>query len=166
MEVVIINTKDYLSQLKNIDKRIKYLLKEADRWHDIATSTSGASLDSVKVQTTPNPDRIGEVVSKIVDYQRKCLELANEKVELRHTIIEQINSLGGKQNDTYCNILYGFYVEKKQFGELAGDNSMSYSQTRRYYNAAIRKFEEMFGSLYLDAESIAKKSKMAKNEQK
>lgn len=143
-------TKEYLSQLKNIDNRIKDLLKEADKWFDIATSTGNTDLSAVKVQTSPNPDRIGDLVSKVVDYQERCKQLANEKIELKHKITEQISGINGIEGELYYNLLYGYYVDRKDFNKLAVENGYSYRQIRNKYNKALEEFKKMYGTQYID----------------
>ena len=143
------DTKTYLNQLKNIDNRIKDLLKEAERWYDIATSTSGGDLTAPKVQTSPNPDRIGKVVGKVVDYQNACVKLAEEKAELKHQIIEQIKGLEGVDGEIHYNILYGFYVEKKNMNTIAVENGYSYRRIMSLFNTALFEFEKRYGETYL-----------------
>lgn len=157
------DTRSYLSQLKNIDNRIKDLLKEAERWYDIATSTGSHDFTKPKVQTSPSGDKIGDVVAKIVDYQDTCIRLANEKTELKHTIIEQIKSLKGA-DEAHYNLLYGYYVDKKRFSELSVENNYSDSQTRRLFNSGLSKFEKMYGTQYLDVELEENMAKMNGNE--
>jgi len=142
------NTETYLSQLKNIDNRIKDLLKEADKWFDIATSTGGVDYSQDRVQTSPNPDRIGDLVSKVVDYQERCKRLAAEKIELKHDIIEQICTLNN--NEMTYNILYGRYVENKTLNRLAVENEYSYRRIKGLHKKAIDEFEKAYGKLYLD----------------
>lgn len=143
-------TKEYLSQLKNIDNRIKDLLKEADRWFDIATSNGSIDYAQDKVQTSPNPDRIGDLVGKVVDYQERCKRLANEKIELKHKITEQIRGIHGIEGELYYNLLYGYYVDRKDFNKLAVENGYSYRQIRNKYNKALDEFKKMYGTQYVD----------------
>lgn len=145
-------TEAYLSQLKNIDNRIKDLIKEADKWFDIATSTGSVDYTQDRVQSSPNPDRIGDLVSKVVDYQEKCKLLAAQKIELKHTIIEQICSLQGERYEMTYNILYGKFVENKSLNRLAVENEYSYRRIKGLYKKAIEDFESKFGKLYLDVD--------------
>jgi len=149
-------TEEYLSQLKNIDNRIKDLMKEADKWFDIATSTGGIDYSADKVQTSPKPDRIGDLVGKVVDYQERCKRLAADKIELKHTIIEQIRSLSGEE--MYYNILYGRYVENKSLNRLAVENEYSYRRIKGLHKKAIEDFEKTYGTLYLDNPKERKKA--------
>ena len=146
-------TREYLGQLKNLDNRIKNLIKEVDRWYDVATSTGSTDLSAVKVQTSPNPDRIGSLVGKVVDYQNKCKKEADDYIELRKTIINQINGLKGEDNkELYYNVLYGYYVDDKSFSVLVVELNYSYRQIKRYYSDALKMFEDMYGYLYLEDE--------------
>ena len=146
-------TREYLGQLKNLDNRIKNLIKEVDRWYDVATSTGSTDLSAVKVQTSHNPDRIGSLVGKLVDYQNKCKKEADDYIELRKTIINQINGLKGEDNkELYYNVLYGYYVDDKSFSVLVVELNYSYRQIKRYYSDALKMFEDMYGYLYLEDE--------------
>ena len=144
------DTKEYLSQLKNLDHRIKDLLKECDTWYDIATSTGSTDYSAVKVQTSLNPDRLGDVVGRVVDYQRESKEQAEAYITLRKTIVEQIKGIRGDgKRELYYNILFGYYVDNKTFGRLETEENYSYRQIKRFYNEALALFEEMYGNLYL-----------------
>lgn len=143
-------TEEYLSQLKNIDNRIKDLMKEADKWFDIAISTGGIDYSTDKVQTSPSPDRIGDLVGRVVDYQERCKRLAAEKIELKYTIIEQIRKIDGDNRDMYYNILYGKYVDNKSLNRLAVEFDYSYRRVKGLYKKAIEDFEKTYGTLYLD----------------
>lgn len=144
------DTRCYLGQLKNLDNRIRNLLKEVERWQDIATSTGGMDYTDVKVQTSPKPDRIGDLVGKIVDYQNKCNKEAESYMELRKTIINQINGMKGEENrELYYNILYGYYVDDKSFNKLVVELNYSYRQIKRHYSEALETFESMYGDTYL-----------------
>jgi len=143
-------TKTYLNQVRNIDKRIKNLLEEAQRWQDIAMSTGNSDMTQPKVQTSVDPDRMGKVVGRVVDYQRECIRLAEEKTELKHTITEQIKSLKGEKGEIYYNLLYGHYIDKKNMNELAVENNYSYRQTMTLYNQSLNEFEKRYGAQYIE----------------
>lgn len=148
------DTRIYLGQLKNLDNRIKDLIKESERWHNIAISTGGIDYSEDKVQTSPNYDKIGNAVSMAVDYQRKCELQAKEYTQLRRDIIEQIKGINGtteENGELYYNLLYGHYVDGKSFSNLVVDENYSYRQIKRYFNSALKEFERIYGELYLDA---------------
>ena len=146
------DTRTYLDQLKNIDKRIKNKISEAEKWRDIALSTKGGALDDVKVQETLNPDKMGSAIAMAVDYERESERLAEELTALKARIIEQID---GMDDPLHYNILYWLYVENKRFVEVAVMVDYSYKQTKRHYNNALDAFEAKYGKEYLDKKRVA-----------
>ena len=87
------NTKTYLSQLWNIDKRIKDKLSEADKWMEIAYGRSIGKSKEIKhdtIQTSHEPDKIADAVVKSIDYYHEAVELSKDMVEKKHTIEKQI----------------------------------------------------------------------------
>jgi len=96
------------------------------------------------------------LVGKVVDYQERCKRLAADKIELKHTIIEQIRSLSGEE--MYYNILYGRYVENKSLNRLAVENEYSYRRIKGLHKKAIEDFEKTYGTLYLDNPKERKKA--------
>ena len=84
--------REYLSQLKTIDSKIRYKCDEEQRWRDIATNMT-AKISENKVQNTKNPDPLGEAITRAVTYQRECADLTIKLIELKHTITDQIDSL-------------------------------------------------------------------------
>ena len=103
--------REYLNQLKNIDRRIKDKLEEEQRWRDIATNTT-SKLSDMKVQTSKNPDPMGTAITKAVQYQRESAELAVKMVELKNTITMQIDNIG---DDKAYNILKMIFVQGKNY---------------------------------------------------
>ena len=139
----------YLKQIKNSDNRIKDLIKEAIRWENIAMSGGSMDFTNVKVQTSPNPDKMGDAVSMAVDFQNKCKREAAQLTKLRHTIIEQIKSLKG-DDDLYYNLLYGYYVDGKTFNELGVYQNYSYRQVRRHFSKALDEFDRLYKDQYVE----------------
>ena len=139
-------TKEYLGQLRNIDKRIKNKISEAEKWRDIALSTTGGKLDDIKVQESGNADKMGSAIAMAVDYERESEKLAEELTNLKAKIIEQID---GMDDPLHYNILYWLYVENKRFVEVAAAVDYSYKQTKRHYNNALIEFENKYGAEYL-----------------
>lgn len=145
------DTKEYLSQLWNIDNRIKDKMKEANRWRDIAESTGGNNYNE-RVQTSRKYDNLGDAVAKAVDCENESNELAKELIYLKNKIIKQIDNIG---NELYYNILKYYYVEEYGLGRIAVIENYSYKQLKRYYNQALECFEEKYGEEYLNIEKMS-----------
>lgn len=142
-------TKTYLSQLWNIDRRIKDKLEEAERWRKIAYDRSiggGSGNTSERVQSTPNPDKIGDAIAKSVDYYNEAKQISKEMVEKKHTIELQIDSI---EDDTHYNVLHSYYIDEKSLNEIALDEHYSYKSAKRKFESAIKHFESIYGKEYL-----------------
>ena len=140
------DTKKYLGQLENIDRRIKDKISESERWRSIAKGAKYGNNDGSRVQTSVNYDKLGDAVSLAVDYENESKELARQLALLKHKITKQID---GMENELFYNILKSHYINEKSFVEIAAQEHYSYKQIKRYYEQAIIYFEKKYGSEYL-----------------
>lgn len=143
--------REYLNQLKNIDRRIKDKLEEEQRWRDIATNTT-ARLSDMKVQTTKDSDPMGTAISKAVTYQRESAELAIKLVELKNTITTQIDGIG---DDKTYTILKMVFVQEKDYSEVAVELKRSYRHTVREIDNAVKTFGDKYRNTYKDKPKLA-----------
>lgn len=143
--------REYLNQLKNIDRRIKDKIEEEQRWRDIATNTA-SKLSDMKVQTTKDPDPMGTAISKAVTYQRESAELASKLVDLKNTITMQIDDI---DDDKAYLILKMVFVQGKDYSEVAVELKRSYRHTLREVDNAVKKFGDKYRHLYKDKHKIA-----------
>lgn len=138
-------TTEYLEQLSYIDSKIEHKLREARQWYDLAMGIGGGASEN-KVQTSPNLDKMGSAVVNYIDYWEEATKMARELSMLKRTIIRQIDGLG---NSLHYNILYGKFLEKKNFTQLAEENCYSAKQIKRHYYCSLDEFEEKYGEEYL-----------------
>lgn len=142
------NTKQYLSQVWNIDKRIKDKLAEADRWMEIAHSRSIGKSKEIKedvIQTSHSNDNIADAIVKSVDYYNEAVKMSEGLIEKKHTIEVQISNI---VDDNHYNILHAFYVEEKTLTEIADEIGYSTKTAKRKYESAIQHFELLYGGTY------------------
>lgn len=142
------NTKEYLGQMRNIDRFIKDKLEEAEKWRAIAENMTG-NLNEICVQTTKQPDKMANAVIKLVDLLRESDEEALSLINIKETIIKQIDELYRMGFDKDYMILKSYYVQERSLAYIALDSQYSYKQTKRNYEKAIRRFESVFGEKYL-----------------
>ena len=72
------------------------------------TGSSGGE----RVQTSPEPDRIGAICAKIDEMERKLDEIIDYYIDKKNYIISQIQDI---ENDDYYKILFARYIEKLTF---------------------------------------------------
>ena len=130
----------YLGQLKNIDRRIKDKIKEADSWRDIADGRTSV-VPTDKVKTSKKYDRQGDAIAIAADLEEESRLLAVKLENLKNKITKEID---GVENELYYNILKSFYIQEKNFTEIAAEEGYSYKQIKRYFQKSLDYFGEKY----------------------
>lgn len=139
-------TKQYLGQISRLDRMIKNKLSEISELKELSRSISAVK-NSERVQTTPNFDKIGTAQAKIDEMERNIDKLVDEYVDKRDLIIKQIDEI---EDETYYNVLFARYIEKKTFERIADEMFYSWRQIIRIHGSALLAFEKKYGNLYRD----------------
>ena len=139
-------TREYLSQLKNIDKRIRDKIEEAERWYGISTGT-GYTLKEINVQTSKKFDKMANAIIMAMQYEEESRELSVYLTKLKHHIIGQID---GMTNETYYNVLKDYYVRDMGIKDIAKKQGYSTRQITRIHESALATFEDMYYENYKD----------------
>ena len=144
-------TKEYLGQMRNMDRLIKDKLEEAEKWRAIAENMT-PNINDICVQTTKRPDKMANAVIRLVDLIRESDDEALTLINIKETIIKQIDELYRMGYDKEYMILKSYYVHDRSLAYIALDSHYSYKQTKRNYEKAVRRFESVFGEKYLDVD--------------
>lgn len=139
-------TKKYLSQLFNIDSRIKNKNAEAEMWREMATSIGVNSSDSDRVQKTSSKEKMADAVARAIDSEEEARKLATKLVDLKKRIISQIDAI---ENNLYYNILVEYYLQNMSLSEISDQENYSYQQIKRKYKDSLAEFERLHGYTYL-----------------
>lgn len=138
-------TKEYLCQISRLDRMINNKLSEISQLRELAMSVSAVKNEE-RVQNTPNFDKIGTAYCKIEAMEEKLDKLIDEFVDKKNLIISQIDKI---ENETYYEILFARYIEKKTFEKIADEMNYSFRNTTRLHGRALIEFERKFGKTYL-----------------
>lgn len=138
------DTKQYLQQISRLDRMINNKLAEISQLRELAMSVSAVKNEE-RVQTTPNFDNIGTAYCKIEEMEEKLDKLIDEYVDKKNMIISQID---GIENETYYEILFARYIEKKTFEKIADEMTYSFRNVTRLHGRALQEFEKKYGNLY------------------
>lgn len=141
---VIMDTKQYLQQISRLDRMINNKLAEISQLRELAMSVSAVKNEE-RVQTTPNFDKIGTTYCKIEEMEEKLYKLIDEFVDKKNLIISQIDKI---ENETYYEILFARYIEKKTFEKIADEMTYSWRQVIRLHGRALQEFEKKYGNTY------------------
>ena len=137
-------TKEYLCQISRLDRMIQNKLAEISQLRELAMSVSAVKNEE-RVQTTPNFDKIGTAYCKIEEMEEKLDTLIDEFVDKKNLIISQIDKI---ENETYYEILFARYIEKKTFEKIADEMTYSWRQVIRLHGRALQEFEKKYGNTY------------------
>lgn len=143
-------TKEYLMQIKRMEKIIDNKLSELYRLRQLVSSIS-ISTDGERVMSSGSMDKMGDSVAKIVDLEYSMAGTISQYTELRQKIISQIDSL---KNYEYYSVLFSRYVSNNEFWKIADEMGYSERQVFRIHGNALKEFEKMFGKEYLSRDVI------------
>lgn len=141
------DTKQYLSQISRYDKLIKNKLSEISQFRDLACSVSSVT-NTERVNCTPDFDKLGAIYCKIEKMETQLDKFIDFYVDKKNLIISQIESM---ENETYFEVLFAKYIEKKTFEDIASEMKYSWRQIIRIHGRALQEFERLYGNLYKNA---------------
>lgn len=139
------STKQYLSQIERLDRMIQNNLSEINKLRNMAVAITNTPKE-VDVQTTPEQDRLGNAVAKIVDLEDDTDKLVDEYIDKKQHIISQIE---GMEDTNMYHVLFNVYVSRKSLYDIADEMKYSDKQTKRIYHKALKEFEKLYGAEYL-----------------
>lgn len=143
-------TKEYLMQIRRMEKMIDNKLSELYRLRQLVSSIS-ISTDGERIMSSGSMDKMGDSVAKIVDLENCVAETISRYTELRQKIIAQIDSL---KDYGHYSVLFSRYVLNNEFGKIADEMGYSERQVLRIHGSALKEFEKMFGKEYLSRDVI------------
>ena len=119
-------------------------MTELSQYRDLIYGLS-AVVNEERVQKSPDFDKMTGKVAKVLKIESKIDELIDEYVDKKNLIISQIDSI---ENETYYEILFARYIEKKTFEKIADEMMYSWRQIIRLHGKALQEFEKMYGKTY------------------
>lgn len=133
--------KEYLRQLRKIDRQLELLFKEREELEKAQTFMRSPQMDGDRVQTSPSgdPPWMGYLI-KWEEMTARIGEKWDELIELKQTIIDQIGMLSDTR---YIDILGKRYVEFKSFEMIAVEMGYSFEYTLRIHWEALKAFEHI-----------------------
>ena len=135
--------KEYLSQIQQIELRIQQQKETLEMLRYAATSTT-ARIDTIKVQSSSNHDRIGEAVVKMADLENKIQEEIADAFYRKHEILNQIQGLN---KSLYISILFKRYLQFIRFEDIAEELSYSYQYIVEMHGKALKAFEKKYQNI-------------------
>lgn len=108
------NAKEFLRQIKKLDKLIENKLAEVQQWKELATNIS-PNMTGEKVKSSGNPHKIADAIGRYIDLEREINQDIDRLVETKKDVISVIEQL----NATEYDVIHKIYVQNLTFDEVA-----------------------------------------------
>lgn len=138
-------TKKYLSQVMEIEAKIKMLSAEIEHRRSMLQSVSAVKYDSEKVQSSGSYDKMADKVSTIVDKENELMDVIIRHDKIRDEIVGELNQL---ENTTHFNVLFGKYIAGLSLYEVGEYMNRKQRQMVNIHGYALLAFEKKFGEKY------------------
>ena len=130
------DAKQFLRQLKKLDKMIENKLAEKARWKAIATGTT-AQMGGEKVQSSGSQQKMADAVCRYVDIEKEIDEQIDILIDTRQDVISVIERL----NTTEYDILHKMYVQYLSLYDVADIYNKSYSWATTVHGRALKNVQ-------------------------
>lgn len=130
------DAKQFLRQLKKLDKMIENKIAEKARWQAIAFGTS-AKMDGEKVQSSGSQQKMADAVCRYVDIEKEIDEQIDQLIDTKQDVINVIEKL----NTTEYDILHKMYVQYMSLYDVADIYNKSYSWATTVHGRALKNVQ-------------------------
>ena len=125
--------REYLKQVFILDKLIK---AKQSRVHDLRDKLQWISgtAPGTRVQSSPTPDRMGDLTAKLLDLTDECLSDIGRLTDMQQEIEAIIRNV---EREDYKLILFERYVNLKRWEDIAQDNHYSVRRVHELHSSGL-----------------------------
>ena len=132
------NAKEFLRQIKKLDRLIENKLIEIQRWKDIANNTT-ATLSGERVQSSGNPQKIADAIGRYIDLEREINQDIDKLVDAKKDVIGVIEQL----NATEYDVMHKIYVQYLTLEDVADAYDRTYSWVTTIHGRALKHVQNV-----------------------
>lgn len=132
------NAKEFLRQIKKLDRLIENKLIEIQRWKDIANNTT-ANLTGERVQSSGNPQKIADAIGRYIDLEREINQDIDNLVDTKKDVIGVIEQL----NATEYDVMHKIYVQHLTLEDVADAYDRTYSWVTTIHGRALKHVQNI-----------------------
>lgn len=130
------DAKQFLRQLKKLDKMIENKIAEKAMWKTIAFGTS-AKMDGERVQASGSQQKMADAVCRYVDIEKEIDEQIDKLIDTKQDVISVIEKL----KPTEYDILHKMYVQYMSLYDVADIYEKSYSWATTIHGRALKNVQ-------------------------
>lgn len=134
--------KEYLRQLRRVDRQLELLFKERTELERAQTYMRSPQAEGDRVQTSPSGDP--PWMGYLIKWEELTAKIGKEwdtLIDLKHIITDQIKHL---PDERHIKLLGMRYVDYKSFEQIAVEMGYSFEYTLKLHGRALMAFTEMY----------------------
>ena len=141
--------KEFLRQLKKLDKLIENRLAEREQWFARATSTTAASAPEtgIRVQSSGSQQQMANAIGRCIDIEREINAHIDRLHDEKRNIIKVIEQLEVTEYDIlhkmYVGVMRKGVVHYLSFDEVAEIYDRSYSWVTTIHGVALKNVQKI-----------------------
>ena len=128
--------KEFLNKIRHIDMMIDCKLEQTSNLRSRLTSINVSMGE--RVQSSLDPDKFTNTISKIVELEKEINDDIDKLVDLKSIARKAIESL---DNDIEKMVLYKRYFENKTFEQISVEMGYSWRRIHQFHGDALKKLE-------------------------
>ena len=128
--------KEFLNKIRHIDIMIDCKLEQTSNLRSRLTSINVSMGE--RVQSSLDPDKFTNTISKIVELEKEISDDIDKLVDLKSVARKAIESL---DNDIEKMVLYKRYFENKTFEQISVELNYSWRRIHQFHGDALKKLE-------------------------
>ena len=132
------NAKEFLLQIKKLDKLIENKFAEVQRWKEIANNTT-VNMSGERVQSSGSHDTIANAICTYLDLEREIKQSIDELIDNRKEILDVIEQLSATEYD----ILHKIYVQDFTLQEVASLYDRRYEWATTTQGRALKHVQQI-----------------------
>ena len=130
--------KDFLNKIRHIDMMIDCKVEQVMNLRSRLTSISCPMGE--KVQSSLDPDKFTNPISKIIELEQEINEDIDKLVDLKRVARRMIEQL---EDDVEKMVLYKRYFENKTFEQISVEMNYSWRRIHQFHGDALKKLERL-----------------------
>lgn len=134
-------SKEYLNRAFQFENRIASKIEQIERLRAMTMKVT-QTISEVKVQTSPNPNRIQDALLKAIALEDELVADAETLIDIRKEVTDTIRKVDDTEQQL---ILEKRYLCYESWEDIAIDLSFSIQHTFRLHGEALNKVEEILG---------------------
>lgn len=129
--------KDYLEQIRILDRLINNKLQELEQLEALATKVTSVNSGD-RVQASGSQDKMADTVIKILELKQEINADIDRLVDLKCEIIPLIDAV---QDADLIDVLYKRYIQGKKWEEIALEMHYTFRWVLKLHGRALQKID-------------------------